>query len=80
MLEADVLCGGDSRYYFVRGYVAGSTISKVVDVRWQGGGEFIGLKDDRAPGSSKCLIEQMRNEMRKMMSNKGVLRIWLSLG
>ena len=53
MLEADVLCGGDSRYYFVRGYVAGSTISKVVDVRWQGGGEFIGLKDDRAPGSSK---------------------------
>ena len=45
MLEADVLCGGDSRYYFVRGDVARSAISKVVDVCWQGGRESIRIKD-----------------------------------
>ena len=56
MLEANVLCGGDSRYYFVRGYVAGSTISKVVDVCWPGGREPIRLKDGRASGFGKCLV------------------------
>lgn len=38
------------------------------------------LKMVEHPDLVNASFEQMRNEMRKMMSDKDVLRIWLSLG
>mgnify|MGYP000394060403 CR=1 FL=1 len=71
MLEADVLCGGDSRYYFVRGYVARSAISKVVDVCWQEEESLSVLKMVEHPDLVNASFEQMRNEMRKNDERQG---------
>ena len=65
MLEANVLCGGDSRYYFVRGYVAGSPSPRWLMSVGREEESLSVLKMVEHPDLVNASFEQMRNEMRK---------------